>query len=380
VGELKQRGKIWWIRYYRQGRRHEESARTKVYEEARDLLRKREGAIADGAPITAKIGRLRFEDAAKDVENDFTANGKRSLDDVKRRIRLHLTPFFGGRRMASITPADVRAYVAHRQKVEHEGDAKPANGQINRELAILKRMFTLAMQAGKLLHRPHIAMLRESNARAGFFEPEQYRDVLAHLPTAVQPVITFAYLTGWRVSSEILPLQWRQVNFETGEIRLDPGTTKNGEGRVFPLAGDLLALLEERRDQRDALKKAGHVTPYVFWRMVAKGRRGPKSPRKITAFTKAWRNACTAAGCPGRIPHDLRRTAVRTMVRRGIPERVCMMLTGHKTRSVFERYNIVSAGDLKTAAAQLTGLVPVPASHGQSAALPAKRRKFARVS
>jgi len=94
----------------------------------------------------------------------------------------------------------------------------------------------------------------------------------------------------------------------------------------------------------------------VFVRLVAAGRGGPKKAQRIVSLTKAWKAACAAAGCPGRIPHDLRRTAVRNMVRRGVPERVAMQLTGHKTRSIFERYNIVSAGDLRTAAVQLSGL------------------------
>jgi len=94
----------------------------------------------------------------------------------------------------------------------------------------------------------------------------------------------------------------------------------------------------------------------VFFRLVAQGRGGEKEPKQIRAFKKVWQAACVAAGCSGRIPHDLRRTAVRNMVRRGVPERVAMQLTGHKTRSVFERYNIVSDGDLRTAALQLRGL------------------------
>jgi integrase len=346
MGQLKKRGRIWWIRYYRDGRRYEESSRSTKEGDARRLLRLREGDIERGLPVTPKIGRLRFDEAAKDLINDYSTNGKRTLDDVQRRLDLHLTPYFGGRRMASITTWDVRAYIAKRQsqvRVVGKGDDQREKlvsaGEINRELTALKRMLNLARQAGKLLVVPYVPMLKEHNIRTGFFEREQFESVRSHLPEYAGPIVTFAYITGWRIPSEVLPLQWRQVDFDAGEIRLDPGTTKNGEGRVFPFTADLRLVLEQQRDVRDALRKRGKMCPWVF----------NNSGRRVKSFRWAWDEACRLAGSPGRLLHDLRRTAVRNLVRAGIPERVAMQLTGHKTRSVFERYNIVSHGDLRSA-------------------------------
>lgn len=110
MGELRKRGRVWWIRYCRHGRRYEESAHTDKYEVARDLLRVREGEVAKGAPVSSEIGRLRFEDAATDIETDYVVNRRRSIGEVRRRIKLHLAPFFGGRRMATITTADIKVY------------------------------------------------------------------------------------------------------------------------------------------------------------------------------------------------------------------------------------------------------------------------------
>ena len=378
MGELRLRGGVWWIRYNRAGRRYEESAHTNRKGVAQDLLKVREGDGAKGVPVTPKIGRLRFEEAAADVLTDYRINGKRSLDDVERRITKHLAPFFGGRRLATLTTADIRTYVATRQAAEEvirrayhrkrkdgttwtvperrRPSAGASNAQINRELTILKRIFNLAVQNTKLLVKPHIPLLAEHNTRTGFFEPDQFASVIAHLPAPVQPVVQFAYVTGWRIDSEVLPLEWRQVDFEAQEIRLDAGTTKNNEGRVFPMTDDLERLLLAQYAIHEELAKTGTLEPWVFFRLVRPHGTSGAVPKPITAFTKAWANACTAAGCPARIPHDLRRTAVRNMVRRGVPERVAMQLTGHKTRSVFERYNIVSEGDLTTAAEQLAGL------------------------
>ena len=167
MGEVRRRGQIWWLRYYREGRRHEESSRSRKKGDAERLLKLREGDVARGVPVTAKIGQLRFEEAATDLLTDYRVNGRRSTAHLERRTRLHLAPFFGGRRMSSLTTGHVRTYIDLRQA------AGAANASINRELAVLKRMFTLAIAAGQLIHRPHIPMLREDNIRTGFFEREE---------------------------------------------------------------------------------------------------------------------------------------------------------------------------------------------------------------
>src|SRR5829696_5174265 len=103
MGELRQRGKIWWVRYYRGGRRYEESAHSDKKQTAIDLLRIREGDVARGVPVTAKMGRFRFEDGAADLQNEYRINNRRSVDELERRLEKHLLPYFRGRRMSSIT-------------------------------------------------------------------------------------------------------------------------------------------------------------------------------------------------------------------------------------------------------------------------------------
>lgn len=338
MGSIYKRGTVWWIKYHRQGRPFYETSGSSARDDAKNLLRLREGDIARGVPVTPQVNRCTIDELLADVVTDYVTNKRKSLADLKRRIDLHLVPKLGGRRAAAITTADVRRYTELRQAEE------ASNAQINRELSALKRAYTLATQGSKVLVRPHIPMLKERNVRTGFFEPPQYLGVRSKMPGPLQAVIGFAYLTGWRVDSEVLPLQWRQVDFAGGVVRLDAGTTKNDEGRTFPLTAELRALLEAQRVYTDAAqRKLGRIIPEVFHR----------NGKAIRDFRKAWATACTAAGVAGRIPHDFRRTAVRNLVRAGIPERVAMTLTGHKTRSVFERYNIVSEGDLRAAAAKL---------------------------
>ena len=201
---------------------------------------------------------------------------------------------------------------------------------------------------------PDFPTVRIADPRSGFFEREAFAAVLAQLPEPLRAPIEFAYLTGWRTPSEVLPLTWSQVDFDAGVVRLEVGTTKNRAGRTFPFAvlPALLELLERQRAIVTALERErGQVIPYVFVR---------DSGERIRDFYTAWHSACKRAAVRrrgelevvvrpelvGRVPHDFRRTAVRNLVRAGVPERVAMQLTGHKTRAIFDRYNIVSEADL----------------------------------
>ena len=246
--------------------------------------------------------------------------------------------------MASLTTADIRAYVADRQAKGY------ANATINRELSALKRMFTLAIQAGKLLQRPHIPMLAEDNVRKGFFERAQFEAVRNRLPPMYQAIVTLAYYTGWRINSEILKLEWHQVDRKAGVIRLEPGTTKNRDGRMFMYAVHRRseAAIDGLWARHEALERErGILTP-----CCSVGARGRPSRRSGSA----GQTAIVAAGCPGRVPHDFRRTAVRNLNRAGVPETVAMKITGHKTRSVFDRYDITSEEDLAEASRKLQAL------------------------
>jgi integrase len=186
-----------------------ESRRTTAAQRAR-------GRRCEGFPDNLVRGRITFEEAAEDLLNEYSMNGRRSLHTARCRLRRHLAQFFGGRRLSTISTSDVRRFAAQRLAVG------AAAGSVNRDVVFRKRMFTLAMQDGKLMTWPHIPLLKENNVRRGFFEPSDFECLKRHLPVHMQPVAEFVYTTGWRTPSEVLPLEWRQVDMRAGEVRLDP--------------------------------------------------------------------------------------------------------------------------------------------------------------
>lgn len=288
------------------------------------------------------VERTRFQDLAELLINDYEINGRRSLVRAKRSIK-HLRDFFGLCRATEITADRVSAFIAFRKR--HGA----ANASINRELAALKRMFRLGKRVGKVSEIPHISLLLEDNVRKGFFEREQFDAVIGHLPDYLKPVVEVAYITGWRVASEILTRHWQHVDFAGGWLRLEPGETKNRNGRNFPFTQRLRALLTEQRERTSALERAtGCSIPWVFHR----------HGHRIKTFYALWRKVCQESGIPGRLLHDFRRTAVRNLERAGIPRSDAMAMVGHLTESIYRRYAISDEGSLREAAAKLDTFFP----------------------
>jgi integrase len=346
-GSIFQRGAVYWIKYYRNGKPYRETSGSDKESEARKLLKKRLGEIALGRFVGPDAERVTIRELAEDYLNDYRVNGRKSLEKAEEMVtRLDdegnkkdspLMANFGDCKAHSLRADMVNAYVSQRL------EKGAANATINRELAALKRMYNLGLKSERIYRKPYIPMLKEDNVRAGFFEHGEFIALRNALPAYFKPVATFAYYTGWR-KQEILTLRWNQVDLNARTVRLEPGTTKNDKGRLIILDGELLETVKAQWEKRKVAEIPGQsptlLCPFVFHR----------NGNAIRDFRHCWEAACKAAGLTGRLFHDFRRTAVRNMVRAGVHEQVAMKLSGHKTRSVFDRYNIVSEEDLREAA------------------------------
>jgi integrase len=148
------------------------------------------------------------------------------------------------------------------------------------------------------------------------------------------------YTYGWRIS-ELLNLRVKQVDFIEKLVRLDTGTTKNKKGRVVKMTETVFQLLQQCCTGKGP-------EDYVFTRITAEGK-----VKRIVDFRDTWWNGCAEAGCPDLMFHDLRRTGARNLVRAGVAPHHAAKITGHKTLSVFNRYDIVDERDIADAVQKL---------------------------
>jgi integrase len=348
---------VWWIKYSRNGRAISESSHTSDKRKAGNLLRKRLGEIGAGTFLGPQIERVMVAELAEDFLSEYRANNRRSIASAQVRWLLHLKPFFGVCRAVEVTTPLLTRYIESRR----QQGAK--NATCNRELAALKRMFNLGRVNQKVRYVPIFPKLQEDNPRSGFLEDGRYRKLVEHAELWFRAMLEVSRTYGWR-KQEVLKMRVSQLDLLERTIRLEPGTTKNRDGREVSMTDGVYTLLK-------ACVIAKAQDDYVFTRDDGK---------RVRDYRKAWSNACAAAGLgkfickhcqkdftdagrlypdcsqplkyTGLMVHDLRRTAARNLRRAGIAEGVIMKIGGWKTRSVFERYNIVNQADIREAMAK----------------------------
>jgi site-specific recombinase XerD len=353
--------KTFTIQYLVNGRAKRESTPFTKKKEAIDFLKQRLSDLQAGR-VSIRAD-LTFEDLSKLIVTDYKNNGRKNLYNLEKSIIPKLTEGFGGLKVTDIRTAQVEEYKSGRLL------SGAAAATVNRELAALKRMFRLGIRQEKITVMPYIGLLAEHNVRKGFLERDQFTIILGHVPEQCRALFEVAYITGWRVESELLTRQWSNVQFRgAGCLRIEPGEAKDStQGREFPFTAWLRNVLERQRDWVDEIeKREERVIPWVFCR---------DNGKQLTDFRKPWREACATVGIK-RIPHDFRRTAVRNLELAGVPRTTAMAMVGHKTESIYRRYSIQDAVTLASGAAKLDELHTAQEAEAQKVA-PFKQRNTA---
>jgi integrase len=326
----------FWVAFYLRGKQFRESTGTTDEKQALRFLKHRMREVgADQLGIkkfvTPTQQRVTVQQLLDALKVDFNLRGKDCT-----RLASNLKPIeerFGDYRATQLTSADIDKWVEdallHGRRKTSSKPARPAS--INRSLQLLKQAYNLAVATEQLTSAPRIRHLSEvGNARQGFFSAMEFRSVLSNLPAYLRDFVSFAWLSAWR-PKEIRSLTWLDVDGDV--IRLRAENAKTRIARSVPLVGELAEVIARCRLQMST------KTTLVFHNNGA----------PIGDLRKAWRTACKLAGVPEKLFYDLRRSGVRDMIRSGVSQSVAMSISGHRTSSIFSRYNISSDQDQRKA-------------------------------
>ena len=330
-------GRAYWIEWYQDGqRKRERIGPNKAAAEQR--LREVLSARTEGRHIKkSQDFRTTFKELSKWYLALAEVQAKRSFDRDQALVR-KLEPFFGDRLLKDITPALVEAYKQKRigEKSYRKQLTKPAT--VNRELACLQAIFSKAVKNGKADKHPAqwVKHLKTNNIRDRVLSPDEYERLMSYLPNHLKPIVRLAYFSGMR-RGEILGLTWDQVDLREGFIYLKPEDTKTQEGRSVPLHDELIEMFR-------SMPRGLPGVPVFTYQGKALGE-----------VKRAFKTACRRAGIEDFTFHDLRHTAINNWRLQGHDYFRIMAASGHKTMSVFKRYNTVSQEELKTLVGRKNG-------------------------
>ena len=304
----------WVGQYFVDGKRIRKSTGTSVKAEAESILRRWMAASEKGEKPAPETQGLTYERLRDDL---LTWAEEQQLKSLQTRAdgtkyfypQTALDDFFAGRKVNGIDRELLSAFIRDRRA------AKMTNATINNSLALLRKMFNLACDNKKLTTIPKFDLL-PVKARQGFLPHESFQKLFDAMPSRLQPLLLLLYRTGVRIG-EAEKIEWSSVDLDAKTITLQEGETKNSEARVLPLTPELVTLLSAVEN------RSGKVFP-------SKG-----------VMENNWKKACETAGIDGLMIHSLRRSAVRNMMKRGAQQAEAMKISGHKSATVFQRYNII---------------------------------------
>ncbi|MBZ5497668.1 MAG: site-specific integrase [Acidobacteriia bacterium] len=354
--------RFWWCAYMLHGVQERETTNEAEENKAKKYLRDRLKQVhADEIGARKFVGPSAEKVTVNELLDDLEANFKirdKFRPQVKSRFKF-MRGDIGELQAKSLTERDIDRWIERlkntcnrlhhipeeRRPLHHcnEKCKRLAPATINQYTQLLGQALTHGRR--KIGEVPKITKLKVDNARQGFFEYGEFLDVLRFLPEELRDYTHFDYLCGWR-KGEVSNLQWTMIDYDARLLKLPGCFSKNGKPRKIPLRGELWEIIKRRWQQRKLQMPSGEtfLVPYVFYRKHGRGI--PGAWFKIGEFRKAWKRACQDAKVPDKIFHDFRRTAARNLVRAGVSEKVAMLITGHRSRSVFDRYNITSDDDL----------------------------------
>lgn len=315
----------WWVEYRdAEGRKRREKCRSK--DTAQKLLARRLDEVDKRRKLgTPETRNVTFDDFAEIYLSRYAAQ-KSAYQRDELVLEVHLIPTFAGKLLSQITRADIDAYTARRAAL-----VKPAT--VNRELGVLSRMLSLAVEWDYLETAPRLRRLRVHATKLVFLEPDEIRRLLAVCLPRYRTLFAFLILTGLR-REEALSLRWPDVDLERGLVTL--ARTKNWKGRVVPMPDNITAMLA-------ALERNGE---YVFqWR----GKRLQQN-----RIQRPLKSAVLRAGIDKPVsPHTFRHTYASLLVMAGVDLVTVAELLGHSSLEMVRRYAHLSESHRIQAAKRL---------------------------